>query len=74
VISLQGKVKAYQMFFVFIVVSLIPLNREEDIFKVILTIFGTNKSKGEVVTIVTVNNGEASKVKFLDADAFLVSI
>jgi hypothetical protein len=43
----------------------------EDIFKVILTIFGVDKSKGDVVAIVTVNNGEASKVKFLDTDAFL---
>jgi hypothetical protein len=40
-----------------------------DIFKVILTIFGVDKSKGDVVAIVTVNNGEASKVKFLEADA-----
>jgi hypothetical protein len=43
----------------------------EDIFKVILTIFGVDKSKGDVVAMVTVNNGEASKVKFLDTDAFL---
>ena len=43
----------------------------EDIFKVILTIFGADKSKGDVVAIVTVDNGEASKVKFLDTDAFL---
>jgi hypothetical protein len=40
-----------------------------DIFKVILTIFGVDKSKGDVVAIVTVNNGEASRVKFLEADA-----
>jgi hypothetical protein len=45
----------------------------EDIFKVILTIFGADKSKGDVVAMVTVNNGEASKVKFLDTDAFLAS-
>jgi hypothetical protein len=43
----------------------------EDIFRVILTIFGLDKSKGDVVAMVTVNNGEASKVKFLDTDAFL---
>jgi hypothetical protein len=43
----------------------------EDIFKVILTIFGIDKSKGDVVAMVTVNNGEASKVKFLDTTAFL---
>jgi hypothetical protein len=38
----------------------------EDIFKVIMTIFGVDKSKGDVVAIVTANNGEASRVKFLD--------
>ncbi|CAN5121651.1 hypothetical protein BH18THE2_BH18THE2_14430 [soil metagenome] len=43
----------------------------EDIFKVILTIFGVDKSRGDVVAIVAVNNGEVSKVKFLDTDAFL---
>jgi hypothetical protein len=31
-----------------------------------MTIFEADKSKGEVVAIVTVNNGEASRVKFLD--------
>jgi hypothetical protein len=41
----------------------------KDIFKVIMTIFGADKSKGDVVAIVTVNNGEASKVKFLDTNA-----
>src|SRR5215211_1289408 len=40
-----------------------------DVFKVILTIFGVDKSKGDVVAIVTANNGEASKVKFLESDA-----
>src|ERR687898_650011 len=40
----------------------------KDIFKIIITIFGVDKSKGDVVAIVTVNNGEASKVKFLDSD------
>jgi hypothetical protein len=43
----------------------------EDIFKVILTIFGVDQSKGDVVAMVTVNDGEASKVKFLDTNAFL---
>jgi hypothetical protein len=33
-----------------------------------MTVFGVDKSKGDVVAIVTVNNGEASKVKFLDLD------
>ena len=41
----------------------------EDIFKVIMTIFGVDKSKGDVVAIVTANNGEASRVKFLDSEA-----
>jgi hypothetical protein len=40
----------------------------EDIFRVIMTIFGVDKSKGDVVAILTVNNGEASKVRFLDSD------
>ena len=42
----------------------------KDIFKIIITIFGVDKSKGDVVAIVTVNNGEASKVKFLDTEVF----
>jgi hypothetical protein len=41
----------------------------EDIFKIIMTIFEVDKSKGDVVAIVSVNNGEASKVKFLDSEA-----
>ena len=41
----------------------------KDVFKVIMTVFGADKSKGDVVSIVTVNGGEASKVKFLDVDA-----
>jgi hypothetical protein len=40
-----------------------------DIFKVIMTLFGIDKSKGDVIAIVTVNNGETSRVKFLDAEA-----
>ena len=51
------------------VIAIKPLQAEtgqgEDIFRVIMTIFGVDKSKGDVVAIVTVNNGEASKVKFL---------
>src|ERR671916_1662735 len=39
----------------------------DDVFKVIMTIFGVDKSKGDVVAILTLNNGEASKVKFLDS-------
>ncbi|MDQ3840376.1 MAG: hypothetical protein M3297_14045, partial [Thermoproteota archaeon] len=41
----------------------------EDVFKVIMTIFGVDKSKGDVVAIVTTNGGEASRVKFLDSEA-----
>jgi hypothetical protein len=47
--------------------------RGEDIFRVILTIFGADKSKGDVVAIVTTNDGEASRVKFLDNDVVLTS-
>jgi hypothetical protein len=40
----------------------------DDVFRVIMTIFGVDKSKGDVVAILTVNNGEASKVRFLDSE------
>ena len=40
----------------------------DDVFRVIMTIFGVDKSKGDVVAILTVNNGEASKVRFLNSD------
>ena len=40
----------------------------DDIFRVIMTIFGVDKLGGDVVALVTVNNGEASKVRFLDSD------
>ena len=43
----------------------------EDIFRVIMTIFGVDKSRGDVVAIVTANNGEASRVKFLDSEAHM---
>ena len=53
--------------------TLTPIHAEtgkgEDIFRVIMTIFGVDKSKGDVVAIVTANNGEASRVKFLDSEA-----
>ena len=45
----------------------------EDIFRVILTIFEADRSKGDVVAIVTANNGEVSRVKFLDTGALLTS-
>src|ERR671918_2688309 len=41
-----------------------------DIFKVIMTIFGVDKSKGDLIAVVTVNNGEASKVKMFESKAF----
>ena len=53
--------------------TLTPIHAEtgkgEDIFRVIMTIFGVDKSKGDVVAIVTANKGEASRVKFLDSEA-----
>ena len=42
----------------------------EDIFRVIMTVFGVENTKGDVVAIVSVNNGEASRVKFLETEAF----
>ncbi len=41
----------------------------KDVFKVIMTIFDVDESKGDIVAMVTVNDGEQSKVKFLEADA-----
>ena len=43
---------------------------ESEIFRVIMTIFGVDKSKGAVIAIITVNNGEASKVKLFESDTF----
>jgi hypothetical protein len=40
-----------------------------DVFKVIVGVYSIDESKGDVVAIVTVNNGVASRAKFLDADA-----
>jgi hypothetical protein len=46
-----------------------------DVFRVIMTIFGVDKLKGDIVAIVTVNDGEVSRVKFLDAEApYVVSM
>jgi len=57
------------------IITIYPVQAEtgkgEDVFKVILTMFGADRSKGDVVAIVTVNDGEASKVKFLDREAIL---
>jgi hypothetical protein len=41
-----------------------------DIFKVIMTVFGVQDTKGDIVAIVTVNSGEDSRVKFLETEAF----
>ena len=35
-----------------------------------MTVFGVENTKGDVVAIVTVNDGESSKVKFLETEAF----
>ncbi|HKG89255.1 MAG TPA: hypothetical protein VKA95_13090 [Nitrososphaeraceae archaeon] len=48
-----------------LILSLATQNKE----KISLKLYGVDKSKGNVVTIVTTNNGEASKVKFLDSEA-----
>ena len=45
----------------------------KDVFKVIMTVFGADKSKGDIDSIVTVNGGETSRVKFLDVDTTLGS-
>ena len=63
----------------FSVITIDPAQAEtgkgEDIFRVIMTIFGIDKSNGDVVAIVSVNNGEASRVKFLDSEApYVVSM
>jgi hypothetical protein len=41
-----------------------------DIFRVIMTVFGVENTKGDVIAIVTANNGDVSKVKFLETEAF----
>ncbi len=41
-----------------------------DVFKVIMTVFGVENAKGDVVAIVAVNNGDDARVKFLETDAF----
>jgi hypothetical protein len=40
-----------------------------DIFKVIMTIFGVDRSRGDIVAMVMVNDGEVSKVRFFETDA-----
>jgi hypothetical protein len=41
-----------------------------DIFRVIMSVFGVENTKGDVIALVTVNNGESSKLKFLETEAF----
>jgi hypothetical protein len=41
-----------------------------DVFRVIMTVFGVENTKGDVVAIVTVNNGLGSRVKFLETEGF----
>jgi hypothetical protein len=43
-----------------------------DVFKVTMTIFGVDKSVGDLVAIVSVNNGQDSKVKLLDSEGSYV--
>lgn len=41
-----------------------------DVFRVIMTVFGVENTKGDLIAIVSVNDGEASKVKFLETETF----
>jgi hypothetical protein len=43
-----------------------------DVFRVTMTIFGVEKSVGDLVVIVAVNNGQDSKVKLLDSEGYYV--
>ena len=43
-----------------------------DVLKVTMTIFGVEKSTGDLVAIVAVNNGQDSKVKLLDSEGSYV--
>jgi hypothetical protein len=43
----------------------------KNVFKVIMTMFGADSSKGDIDAIVTLNGGEASKIKFLDTEELL---
>jgi hypothetical protein len=74
----RGRVTASLVLIVLVIIPLstlgIIINSVEaetgkgtDIFKVIMTIFGVDESKGDLVAIVTVNDDEVSKVKFFDA-------
>jgi hypothetical protein len=54
----------------FVHIAYAETGKGTDIFKVIMTVFGVENTKGDVVAIVAVNNGESSKVKFLETEAF----
>jgi hypothetical protein len=41
-----------------------------DVFRVIMTVFGVENTKGDIIAMVTVNDGDVSKVKFLETEAF----
>src|SRR5918994_7879318 len=73
VLLLMGVVVVILASLIDTVITITPVQAQtgkgEDIFKVIMTIFGVDESKGDVVAIVTTNNGEASRVKFLDSEA-----
>jgi PDZ domain-containing secreted protein len=55
---------------IFVHLAYAETGKGTDIFKVILTIFGVENTKGDVIALVTVNNGESSRVKFLKTEAF----
>ena len=46
--------------------------KETDVFKVTMTIFGVEKSIGDLVRNRAVNNGQDSKVKLLDSEGYYV--
>ena len=41
-----------------------------DVFRVIMTVFGVENTKGDLIAMVAVNDGDVSKVKFLETEAF----
>lgn len=75
-----GSCKLFLIVFIFLVIiasqsiltnlAYAETGKGADVFKVILTVFGVENTKGDVVAIATVNNGEASKVKFLETEGF----
>ena len=41
------------------IISFAETGKGADVFKVIMTVFGVENTKGDIIAIVTVNNGEA---------------